>query len=160
LARILRPHGLRGELRIQAFNPEIPNLRPGIVVHAGEGEFTIRSIRPAGEAWLLELEDVQTLDKAEELRGLLLEVPDESITPEEGAHFVHELIGMTVLTDEGEELGVVEDVLQPGGNDVYVVRGPRGEVLIPVIEDVVREIDAANRRIVITPLPGLLNDSL
>jgi 16S rRNA processing protein RimM len=160
LARILRPHGLRGELRVQAFNPQAPNLRPGVAVYAGERQFSIRSIRMAGDQWIVVLDNVRTREDAEPLRGLLMEVPDASIRPEAGAFFIHDLIGMEVSTASGESLGRVREVLQPGANDVYVVEGPRGEVLIPAIGDVVQEIDPERRRIIITPLPGLLNESL
>lgn len=156
----MKPHGIHGELRVFAFNPEAPNLRPGVTVHAGERELVIRAVRMAGKDWLIVFEGVHSRNEAEELRGLLLEVPDGSIAPAEDAFFLHDLVGMQVVTDGGEELGSVTEVLQPGANDVYVVDGPRGEILIPAIGDVVREIDPAARRIVITPLPGLLNESL
>lgn len=143
-----------------AFNPELPNLRPGVVVHAGDEEYTIRSIRMAGKDWLMVLQDVRTPEQAEQLRGLLLEVPDTTITPEPDAFFIHDLIGMQVVTDDGRELGNIREVLQPGANDVYVVEGPQGEVLIPAIGDVVKEIDPRRNRMIITPLPGLLNESL
>lgn len=160
LARVLRPHGLGGELRVLAFNPELPNLRPGVRVHAGDREYTIRSIRMAGKEWLVVLDNVRTIEAAEPLRGLLLEVPDETIAPAEDAFFIYDLIGMEVLTAEGEHLGTLREVLQPGANDVYVVDGPRGELLIPAIGDVVKTIDPETRQLIITPLPGLLNDSL
>ncbi len=147
-------------MRVFAFNPEVPNLRPGVVVHAGEEQYKVRSVRMANKEWLLKLEDVHRREDAERLRGLLLEVPDETIEPEPDAVFVHDLIGIDVLTDTGEHLGTITDVLQPGANDVYVVSGPRGEVLIPAIGDVVQELDPEGRRLVITPLPGLLNESL
>ena len=63
-----------------------------------------------------------------------------------------------VVTDQGEEIGVVKEILTPGANDVWVVKGKGGkEQLIPYIEDVVKEIDVQAKKIVITPIEGLLS---
>jgi len=63
-----------------------------------------------------------------------------------------------VVTTEGEPLGRVAEVIETGANDVYVVHGPRGEILIPAIEDVVRELDLEARRMIVEILPGLLEE--
>ena len=65
-----------------------------------------------------------------------------------------------MVTDSGDELGQVTDIIETGANDVYIVNGPQyGEILVPAIESVVQEIDLAARKIVITPLSGLLPDA-
>lgn len=159
LGIVLRPHGLRGEVRVQAFNPEAPHMQQGARVWIQEIGWTVNRCRPDRGAWVLALEGITSRSQAEELRSELIEAPDEMIGRAEGEHFVHDLIGMEVVTDDGYVVGRVTDVLQPGANDVYVVDGERGEVLIPVIEEVVRSVDEGSRRIFITPLPGLLDDS-
>ena len=65
---------------------------------------------------------------------------------------------MRVVTEDGEDLGVLTEVLQAGAADVYVAKGERGEALFPAIGDVISEIDIANRKIRIRPTPGLLDD--
>jgi 16S rRNA processing protein RimM len=158
---VLRPHGVRGELRVAPFDPEAPNLQPGCTVWAGEQRYTVRASRPAGAgAWLLALQGVRTRDEAEALRGALLEVPDAELRrSSEDAYFVFELVGLRVVTDEGTTIGVIEDVLATGANDVYVVRSGDAEVLVPAIADVVRAIDLEAGEVRITPLPGLFDDS-
>ncbi len=96
---------------------------------------------------------------AESYRGALVEAPDGVIQREPDEHFVHELIGLRVETAEGYVVGTISDVLQPGANDVYVVKTETGEVLIPVIADVVERIDPAAGLVVITPLAGMLDES-
>jgi 16S rRNA processing protein RimM len=66
------------------------------------------------------------------------------------------MIGVEVFTEEGERLGRVAEVIDTKANDVYVVRGPRGELLIPAIEEVVQELNVEARRMVVHILPGLL----
>lgn len=158
IGRVIRPHGLRGEVRIFSFNPAAPNLVPGTRVHIGEATYELGQVRDARDAWIVELRGLRDRNDGEELRGQLVEVPDETIEPEEGAYFLHDLIGLRVLLPDGSELGTIAEVLQPGANDVYVVQGPRGEHLIPAIGDVIGEIDLAAGTVGITPLPGLLNE--
>ena len=73
----------------------------------------------------------------------------------EGRHYRFELVGLAVRSREGEDLGEVADVFSTGGNDVYVVRGPRGELLLPAIAGVIVEIDTARKTMTVAPPPGL-----
>lgn len=110
--------------------------------------------------WILKLQGIGSRNDGEELRGELLEAADNDVLRDDDeSFFIHELIGMTVVTGAGEELGTVSEVLQPGANDVYVVNGPRGEILVPAIGEVIDRIDATVRQISITPLPGMLDES-
>lgn len=158
IGRVIRPHGLKGEVRVFSFNPAAPNLVPDTTVHIGERTYELGEVRDTRDAWIVELRGLRDRDDVEELRGQLVEVPDSAIRPEEGAYFLHDLIGLRVLLPDGSELGTISEVLQPGANDVYVVKGPRGEHLIPAIGDVVGEIDLAAGTVGITPLPGMLNE--
>jgi len=89
----------------------------------------------------------------------LVEIPVEDAVPlEEGEYYHFQLVGMHVTTEDGETLGDIVDVFTaPGANDVYVIHGSRGEILIPAIEDVVIDLNVAAGRVVIRPLPGLLD---
>lgn len=119
------------------------------------------SARLHGNYVLLKLDGYPTRTEAEALRNELLQVPeDEAIPLEEGEYFLHQLQGLEVVTEEGQTLGRLSDVLETGANNVFVVDGPAGQHLIPDIPDVVREIDIDAGRIVIRPLPGLLGDAV
>lgn len=96
----------------------------------------------------------------EGLRGELLEIPDsEVLRDDDESYFVHEIIGLRVVTKDGRELGRVVDLMQPGANDVYVVEGPEGEILVPAIAEVIDEIDTGRGVLCITPLAGMLDES-
>jgi ribosomal 30S subunit maturation factor RimM len=91
----------------------------------------LRAVRPAVNRDVADSQIIRCLVHSLSLGGVERSLPDTTIRPETGAHFVHELIGMDVVTDGGEALGVIKEVLQPGANDVYVVEGPRGEQKVP-----------------------------
>ena len=91
---------------------------------------------------------------------MLVQISIEDAAPlEEGEYYHFQVIGVEVEMESGERLGRVTEVLETGANDVYVVRGPRGEVLIPAIESVVRVLDLEAGRMVVSPLPGMLDES-
>jgi 16S rRNA processing protein RimM len=108
-------------------------------------------------AMLLTLASCTDRDAAEALRGALVQIRLEDAVPlEQDEYYHYQLEGLAVETDQGERLGEIVEVLSPpGANDVYVVYGPRGELLIPAIEDVVMDIDMDAEKIVIHVLPGL-----
>jgi 16S rRNA processing protein RimM len=77
---------------------------------------------------------------------------------EEGEYYYREIIGCSVVTEEGEELGPITEILTPGANDVWVVSKPKSkQILIPVIDDVVLDVDVANKIVKIHVLEGLLD---
>src|SRR5690606_25261067 len=113
--------------------------------------------RPHRSVALFALEGVQQRSQAEALRGWLVEVRGGQVKPlPEGHYYVFELIGCVVHTTDGREMGVVEDVLVTGANDVYVVKTHQGEeVLIPAVQAMVKDVDVKARRILVDPWPGL-----
>ena len=160
VGRVLRPHALKGELRVTAFSPSARNLQRGRPVYLGGVRRIVMRARPDQEAWILALEGISDRAQVEPLRGELLEAPDAEVLREDDeSFFVHELIGLRVVTEDGRDLGVLSEVMQPGGNDVYVVKTERGELLVPAIAEVVKAVSVREGRVVITPLMGMLDDS-
>ena len=75
----------------------------------------------------------------------------------ENEFYYRDVIGCEVFLTDGVRIGVIEEIIATGANDVFVVRGDGKEVLVPVIEDVVKEIDIEGKRVVIEAIPGLLD---
>ena len=145
-------------MRVQAFSPSALNIQPGRRIYLEGTRHVIQDARPDKDAWILKISGFTDRAQVEHLRGTLLETPDrEVLRDDDESYFVHELIGLTVITDEGLVLGEITDILQAGAADVYVITGPGGETLIPAIADVVRSISLPERRVLITPLPGMLD---
>ncbi len=121
--------------------------------------YTVRRVRPGPGhgARLVQFEEFDDRTFAQSLVGMALTVPAESAPPlPKGQYYVHQIEGLRVRADDGRDLGVVTEVMQPGANDVYVIDGPLGEVLIPAIPDAIERIDLAEGVMVVRSLPGLL----
>jgi len=96
-------------------------------------------------------------DNVLKFKGRYIEVDTENIVKlEKGHYFIFQIIDCQVYSTEGEELGKVVEVLQPGGNDVYVVKGPGGDILIPAIKDIVKNVDVENKIIRVDLPEGLI----
>jgi 16S rRNA processing protein RimM len=160
----MKPHGVRGEMRVSPetdFPERLTGLREAYLIQEGRpSPVSVEAVRLTAHAVLVKIAGIAGPEDAARWRGALLAVPREAAAElPEGRYFVFDVIGMAVATDGGEPLGVVEEILRTPGNDVFVVRGPRGEILIPAIASVVLAVDTAARRIVVHPLPGLLDDA-
>jgi 16S rRNA processing protein RimM len=119
---------------------------------------TVRTVAPHGRGMLLALEGVADRDAAAALTGMRVHVRARDLPPlDAGEFYHHELHGFAMTTTDGRALGTIVETMSTGLNDVWVVRGDDGEHLIPIIADVVREIDRDTRRVVIEPMPGLLD---
>lgn len=117
----------------------------------------VEQVRFHQGAALLKFANCNDRTTAEGLRGSFVYIPLEEAVPlEEGEYYLFQVIGVEVFSDAGDPLGQVVDVLESPAHDIYVVRGPRGEVLIPAVEEFVRELDLAARRMTVALLPGLL----
>jgi 16S rRNA processing protein RimM len=126
-----------------------------------ERTYTVRGVRPGsgGAATLVRFEEFDDRTFAQSLAGMVLTVPacDAPELPA-GQYYVHQIEGLRVRSDDGRDLGVIAEVMQPGANDVYVVDGPLGELLIPAIPDVVQRVDLSEGVMVVHCPPGLLPD--
>jgi 16S rRNA processing protein RimM len=130
--------------------------RGNSVVIRGE-RHVVQAARIQGTTVLLKLEDVADREAADVLRNADVEVPTQEAVPlKRGQFYWHEVIGLVVEdATTHETLGEVTDIIETGANDVYVVKGKRGEILLPAIKDVVKRIDPANGRMLVELLPGL-----
>lgn len=156
LAVVDRPHGLKGELKVSLLCSGIDRLLscPDLLLAAeGKDPVPVKAemafARPDGTA-VVRLSGVGGRDAAESLRGARLAVPSGKEAPApEGSFYVHDLRGCRVVDSKGEELGVLEDVLDVPANAVYVVRGKGREILIPAVKSMVRKVDLKSRRVVV-----------
>lgn len=163
VGHVARSHGNRGEVIV---NPEtsFPEERFAIgqTVYVRRQDriepLTIVAVRFQRERPILALAGVGTIDDADRLAGAELRVPDDALTKlPPGMFYHHDLIGCVVTTAAGQTIGTVAKV-EGGGDQVsLVVAGERGEVLVPLVDEICRQIDVAGRRIVIDPPAGLLD---
>jgi 16S rRNA processing protein RimM len=161
VGQVMGAFGSTGELRVKPLGRFPDRFRELKRVYLGEehAETAVLHRRPHGEGVVMRLQGVKGRDEARALFGTYLYVPEsEAVELPAGEFFVHQVVGLRVVTDEGRELGTVREVLQTGSNDVYVVRAPgTPEVLLPAIKDVVKRIDPEGGVIEVTLLPGLVD---
>ncbi|MCG2622319.1 ribosome maturation factor RimM [Arthrobacter sp. I2-34] len=159
VARIGRPHGIRGEVTVQVLTdaPEdrfVPDTE-FVVEPAALGPLTLRSARWNKEILLLAFHEVPDRNRAEELRGAKLFINTEETEDEGDAWYEHELVGLAVLVD-GKEVGKVAGLNTMPAQDLLVVRTPEGEeVLVPFVTAIVPEVDVAGGFVRLTPPAGL-----
>lgn len=158
IGRVVRPFGLRGELRVQLlteYPQQLVRLRTVYLGPTAE-PWTVENVRLHKDAALFKLIDCDDRTAAEALRGALVQIALEDAVPlEEDEYYEHQIVGMTVLEEDGTRLGKVSEIISTGANDVFVVVGPEGELLIPAIESVILEIDLDADRMVVHLLEGL-----
>jgi 16S rRNA processing protein RimM len=166
VGRVLRPHGLNGEVRVEILTdyPERFSLHETLYlgsIQEAEGEgctpYGLESYRFHKGAVLLKLEGIDERNAAETLRELLVWIPFAQAVPlEEGEQYEYQMVGLTVVTDEGQELGQVAEIIDTGAAAVYVVRGMRGEILLPDTSEVVLDVDVEAGRMVVHLIEGLV----
>jgi 16S rRNA processing protein RimM len=144
--------GLRGVLRVEVLTDDERRFEPGSILHleGSAAPLTVRSAHAHGPGLLVSFAEVTDRNTAEDMLNHYLEGDQSAGEPlPEGAYYWHELVGCQVVTTSGEVLGTVEDVFRVAEAEVYVVKGPRGEILVPAVADVVRELAPGDRRIVV-----------
>lgn len=164
MAELGRAHGLRGEIQARLAGLTGPELLeiPRLTLRRPDGRETpvaVLGARAKGPSWILEIDVLDDRTSAEAHRNsVLLAFREDLPPPELDEWYVQDLVGLPVVTEEGKALGVVEEVLKLPANDVFVVRGDGREILLPLIDDVVREVDLEAKRIVARLLPGMLEE--
>lgn len=162
IGRVIRPHGLKGLVRIDSFAES-----EGTFLNAGEvfleeasGQIVkhrVVAVTPGNTSFLLKLEGLDTREQAETYRDKNIYIERSRLSRQRDEFFWFELIGMPVYLDTGRRLGVVRQIVPAPGHDIYVVREGDKEILIPAVFDVVKEVDLAGGKIVITGMEGLLD---
>lgn len=163
MGRVTRAHGIRGEVAVLPLTEVPGRFEPGSVLLLGpdgERRLTVRSARGHGGRILVRFREVDDRDAAERLRGAVLVVPAGDAPPleEEGRFWVHQVAGLEVRTESGRAIGRIREVLHNPANDIWVVDGGQGEVLVPALRDVVVDVDLEAGRVVVRDTLGLLED--
>jgi 16S rRNA processing protein RimM len=161
VGKFRKPHGIRGEIRMSVLTDYPELISPGKMVYVGPQNqaYTIKDLRWHGGDLLLSLEELPDRTAVEVFRNVMVSMKSSDIPVlPEGEYYLHQLVGMEVVTDQGEVLGKLAEILITGANDVYLVRTPAGkELLLPAIDEVIREIDLELGLIRVHLIAGLLD---
>jgi len=158
IGRILTTWGVKGKLKVKLETDFPQRFTPGSKVYINRQPMTIDSAEWHGDKLVFKLNTIDSIEDARKLRGKAIEIHRNQVHPlPEGQYYHFQLIGLEVWTTQGELLGSITEIITTGSNDNYVVRGAKGEILIPAIEDVVKSIDLDKGCLVIEPIEGLLS---
>lgn len=159
---IANTHGIRGEVKVFP-TTEDPQRFKGmkeILLDTGKEklELEVASVKFFKNLVILKFKGIDNINDIEKYKGMDLLVTRENAIPlEEGEYYIADIIGAKVVTEDGEDFGVLKDVLTTGANDVYVVEHEGKEVLLPVIPDCVLARDMEQKIVTIHVMKGLLD---
>lgn len=163
VGRIVNSHGIRGELKVvpETDFPERFDKGNTLIIVDSQNKqtsVTVQTSRLHKNMFILQFAEFSNINEVEKFKGALVKIEAKNQKPlEEGEYYYHEIIGCKVVTEEGQELGLISEVLTPGANDVWVVSLPKGkQLLLPVIDDVILNVDIALKTIRIHLMEGLL----
>lgn len=166
VGKIVNTQGLKGEVRVisQTDFPELRYKKGSVLTLFQDGkqpvELVIKSHRKHKNFDIVSFEEHPNINDVEKYRDGILKIEKEQVgSLKHNEFYYHEIIGLTVVDEEGNELGKVKEILSPGANDVWVVqRVKKKDVLLPYIESVVKKVDLANEQVIVEIPEGLIDD--
>ena len=163
LGKVVATHGIKGQLRIASYSGELENILAlrSLMLKGPNGEmetFEVAASAIHGKKVLISLKKYSTINEVLHLVGRELYIRREQL-PElsEGEYYWCELLGLKVVTSQGEPLGELTEIIPTGSNDVYVVTSGGKEYLIPALEDVILDINLDDGVMTVSPPEGLLD---
>ncbi|MBC7961903.1 MAG: 16S rRNA processing protein RimM [Steroidobacteraceae bacterium] len=163
VGKIIDTHGIRGNLKVFSYSGNIDSLQHcGSVLLKGKNgllqEFSISGVVAHAGGFILSLDSFNEINQVLPLVGSELCLKRSQL-PEttEDEYYWRDLMGLSVFTDVGVELGRIVDIFETGSSDIYVVRSDDREYLIPAIASIISLVDIPGNKMVITPLDGLLD---
>jgi 16S rRNA processing protein RimM len=164
VGKLHRSHGVRGEIILEILTDFPERIRSGVTLYIGTEHrpLRVKSRRQADTTLLLTFDGFDTPEAVGELRNQIAYVPAEGRpTLPKGEYYHHQLIGKSVITDDGRSLGLLKEIIETGANDVAVVQPQTGnEILIPLIEGVLLGVDEAAGTVQVHLLAGILPDEM
>lgn len=154
IGQVLRPQGLRGQVKIRPDTDDPGRFSDLTSVFIQNNNqmlpVEIHQVSIRGDFVYLNLGEDKTIDEAEGRRGLMLYVRrEDAVELGKYENFIVDIIGCAMKTEDDRLIGTVTDVLQPGANDVYVVKTKKGVLLVPALRHVVLDVDVVNKQIIV-----------
>ena len=162
IGQIVNTFGIKGMVKVKPFTDDIrrfDELKTVYVEKDGkQTEYEVEEVKYHKDMVLIKFKGIDKVEQAEMLRNSYLTVSRDSVEKlEEGRYYIVDLLGLEVYTDEQILLGTLDDIFNTGSNDIYVVKDKQGkQILLPAIQDVIKQIDIENKKIIVHLLPGLI----
>lgn len=151
VGQITNTHGVRGEVKVLPLTDDMRRFDDLDYVYINRKEVKIENVKYLKDKVILKLEGIDSMNDAEKLKPTYLEIKrEQAITLPKDTYFIIDLLECKVLDTDNFEYGVIKEVIKTPNNDVYWVKGKK-EILVPVLKDIVLDIDVENRKILIKP---------
>ena len=151
VGQITNTHGVRGEVKVLPLTDDMRRFDDLDYVYINRKEVKIENVKYLKDKVILKLEGIDSMNDAEKLKPTYLEIKrEQAITLHKDTYFITDLLECKVLDTDNFEYGVIKEVIKTPNNDVYWVKGKK-EILVPVLKDIVLDIDVENRKILIKP---------
>ena len=152
-----KPHGIAGEVYVVPISDDPRRFLPGSTLSWQQRSLTIESSRQHGNRLLVKFEGVDTRGAAEAMRGPLFVPVEAARSLDDDEFWPHDLVGCDVKTPGGASVGTVKEVVPGAAHDLLVVTTDRGDRMVPLVKEIVRQIDLETAVILIDPPEGLLD---
>lgn len=160
IGKTLKAFGIKGQLKVRPFTESTEAFEKSSTLFFDDTPYKVLGIRDHAGFLLVALEGVDTPEKARRLSGALISTYAQNLPQkQEDEYYWFELIGMKVSTVEGLDLGEITGITPTGANDVLHVQGTYGEILLPLIDEVVLDVDIDGGEMTVDPLEGLVPDA-
>lgn len=161
IGKIVNTQGIKGDMRVIPTTDDITRFellstvlidRKGVIT-----EYEVQNVRYHKQFVLLKLKGIDDMTTAETFKNSIVKINEEDAIPcEENEYYIRDLYDMQVVTTDGEKLGVINDIIFTGANDVYVIKNNDGkELLVPAIKDCIVNVDVENKTMTVKLLEGL-----
>lgn len=165
VAEVVNSHGIRGELKVVP-HTDFADRRfaPGSKLslqkdgESGSVIVEVQSARSHKNVYIVKLKGYENINEVEKFKGCLMKVSAAHREPlSQGEFYYSDIIGAETVTEEGESLGIITEILRPGANDVWVVEMKDGkELLLPYIDDVILDVNVRSKRVTVRLMEGLI----
>lgn len=150
VGKIVNTFGIKGEIKIYPYVSYFDEINE---FYIGNELMKINKKRFQKNVFIVSIKGINDINLIEKYKGETIEIDENNKPkPKEGEYYIEDLIGMKVYTDEGKLLGKLDDIFNTGANDIYQV----GDILLPATDEVLKQIDTENNKIIVHIIKGLL----
>jgi 16S rRNA processing protein RimM len=164
IGRVVKPHGIKGKVKVEYFGEDLGGLSLYREIFIKDDKdkpeaYEVLEAIPQPPRLILRLKGIERIEEAEPLIGKEILIERKLLLKlEEGEYYWVDLLGMKVETEGGKRIGKIREIFPTGANDVYVVEGKRGEILLPATDEVIRSIDLKRGVMKVARMEGLWED--
>lgn len=161
VGQIVNTYGIKGFVKVVPYTDDNTRFEKLATIFIEKKnnleEYEIKEVKYSKNMVLLSFKGIDSIEEAQKLRNCYLKIDrEDAVELPEDTYFIIDLIGIQVLTEDGRNLGKIDDVFPTGSNDVYVVKNENGkQILLPAIGDVIKQVDISNKKMIVHLLEGL-----